>query len=440
MSDELLIINGTVVCKDCFVPDAGVCIKDGRVHDIEKKDVLKKYYPDAELIDARGGLIMPGFINGHMHFYSTFARGLGLSTYAPNNFVDILDQLWWRLDKALSMDDVYHSALIPLIESVKSGTTTIFDHHASPRSIRGSLETIAGALGQIPVRASLCYEVSDRDGAKSVQAGLEENATFIRSYLGGERLTAMFGLHASMTISETTLKESVDLARDLGVGFHVHTAEDVADVNDCRKKYGMGVVERWAAAGVLGPNTILAHCVHIDDHEIDQLVDTGTFVVHNPESNMNNAVGVTDVVRMVEKGVHVGLGTDGMTSDMFQESKFSHLIQRDFQGDPKVGFAETGQLLFGTNPMMASNFFGEKLGTIEVGAPADLIVVDYHSPTPLDHDNFLGHFLYGMNSGMVQTTVVGGHVLMKNRELVGIDEDKIYAEARQKADELWKRI
>lgn len=436
----LLITNARVLTPDSILENGAVCIEGPLVKEAGDSASLAKKYPAAELIDAKGGLVMPGLANCHMHLYSTFARGMYLPSFAPGNFVDILKGLWWRLDKALTSDDIYYSSIIPLIECVKSGTTTVIDHHASPNFAKGSLSRIKDALSAVPVRASLCYEVSDRDGPEIAAAGIEENAQFIEANLGGEMATAMFGLHASMTVSDETLKKCISAAGRLGCGFHVHTAEDKADVADSEKKYGLGVIERWNARGILGPKTILAHCIHISDREIDILSKTGTNAVHNPESNMNNAVGCADVVKMLAKGVVVGLGTDGMTSNMFQEAKFAHLIRKHVTGDPKIGFMEAGRLLFENNYRILSNFFGRPLGRIEPGAYADIIILDYAPPTPLTKDNFWGHFLYGMNSSLVGTTIINGRVLMREKKLVGIDEEEIAASSRALAKKLWERI
>lgn len=433
----LLIGNGLVLCPDRLA-DA-VCIDDNRISEVGTTDALKKKYPNAKFLDAKGGFVMPGLTNCHMHLYSTFARGMAIPGKPARNFVETLNNLWWRLDKALTKEDVYYSALIPLIECIKAGTTTIIDHHASPNFVKGSLATIADALKLAPVRASLCYEVSDRDGDDIARAGIEENADFIKNN-NGDMLKGLFGLHASFTVSEKTLSACVDAASKLSTGFHVHTAEDRADALDSNKNYDSGVVERWGKTGVLGQKTILAHCIHISEREMEQLADTKTNVAHNASSNMNNAVGCADVVKMIKKGVTVGLGTDGMTSDMFLESKIAHLIRRHVAADPRVGFMGTATMLFENNYKILKAVFGWDLGRLEKGALADIIICDYPSPTPLTRDNFFGHFLYGMGSQIVSTTIVNGKVLMQDRKLIGINEDEILKESRRYAQKLWERF
>ncbi len=436
----LLITNGRVLCPDKIVDNGAICIDGNKIAEVGDTSALRKKYPNAEIIDAKGGLVMPGLTNAHMHLYSTFARGMSLPGEPSKNFVEILNNLWWRLDKALTKEDVYYSSLVPLIECVRCGTTSIIDHHASPNFVEGSLNTIECALAEVPVRASLCYEVSDRDGEKITEEGIKENTGFVRVHRGSEMLRGMFGLHASFTVSDKTLEKCVEAVRGLDCGFHVHTAEDKADLDDAMNKYGMGVVERWHKRKVLGPKTLLAHCIHISEQEMGLLAETRTCAAHNPESNMNNAVGSADVIKLLEKGVLLGLGTDGMTSDMFCEAKFAHLLRKQVTGDPRVGFVEAITLLFENNNKIFEQLFGWRLGRVEAGALADIIICDYDPPTPLTRANFAGHFLYGMGANIVRTTIINGRVVMKDRQIASVDEEEICAKARECAVRLWKRI
>ncbi|MBI2091596.1 MAG: putative aminohydrolase SsnA, partial [Deltaproteobacteria bacterium] len=395
-----------------------VHVESGLISEVGGFASLKKKHPKAEIIDADGGIIMPGLVNSHMHLYSTFARGMAIKGEPPKVFLDILKSLWWRLDQALTAEDIYYSALIALIECVKCGTTAIIDHHASPNFAHGSLQKIEDALKMVPIRASLCYEVSDRDGVKIANEGIKENERFIRKHSGNNMVRGMFGMHASFTVSEKTLERCIASAKDLGCGMHVHTAEGKSDLRDCKKRYGCGVVERWNKHGILGTETLLAHCVHISDEEIELLAKTGVNVAHNPYSNMNNAVGAARTAEMLDRGVLLGLGTDGMSSDMFLESKFAHMIAKHENKDPRKGFAEACKMLLENNYKILSNLFGWNLGEIKEGLPADIIVCDYKAPTPISADNFSGHFLYGLAAGHVVTTIVNGKVLMKDRELI----------------------
>ncbi len=393
-------------------------------------------------IDAAGKILMPGFINAHTHCYSTFARGL-TKTVPAESFESVLNNLWWRLDKALTLEDCYWSALSALLESIRSGTTTLIDHHASPCAIRGSLEAVARAFRETGLRGGLCYELSDRDGDAAARAGLEENAAFIRACRERDNplIRAMFGLHASFTLGDATLAAAAALGHDLGCGFHIHAAEAVVDQEHTLRHYGQRVVERLHNHGLLGPGSIAAHGVHLDEREMALLAETGTALVHNPQSNLNNAVGIADLTTLHERGVLTGLGTDAMTTRMGAEVRTALWCQHLLHRDASVGFQAATSALLVNNPRIASNLFGLPLGEIAEGAPADLLLIDYDPPTPLTEENWLGHFFYGITEAPVDTTIVSGKVLMEERQLrLDLDEKEVQARARERAEALWKRL
>jgi len=442
----MLITGGTLITfgqANAVMPDSALLIQGERIADLGPTAELVTRYPNEERLDARGRLVMPGLICAHTHFYGAFARGMAIPGQAPQNFPEILEKLWWRLDKALWSDDVRYSVLVCLMDAIRHGTTTLMDHHASPDVIAGSLDIIAEATLQAGVRACLCYEVTDRDGPDKARAGIAENARFIAEARrkGNPLLAGTFGLHASLTLSDETLKECVDAAKDLDVGFHIHVAEDKADVRDSLKKSGLRVVERLNRLGILGPKTIAAHCVHVDAYEMDTLRETGTRVVHNPRSNMNNAVGTADVVTMLKRGIEVGLGNDGFSNNMFTEMHTAYLVHKLSQGDPRVmGADQVMRMAFAHNALTAGLFFPGPLGELSVGALADVILVDYVPTTPLTRDNFPWHIIFGVDGTGVDTTIVGGRVLMRDKELLTLDEEEICARARELAGKLWRRL
>jgi len=399
---------------------------------------MKERYPDAEVVDCSGKIILPGFICTHHHFYSTMARGMAPPGEPAANFVEILERLWWKLDKALSEEDITLSAQVPLIDCIRNGTTTVIDHHASPSMRDGSLDQIEGAVRQAGIRASLCYEVSDRNEAGG---GIAENERFIKKIGQGEgQIAAMMGLHASFTVSDDTIETCVGIAKDAGVGCHIHVAEDAADREDSLAKYGVPTVERLQNLDVTGQKSIFVHCVHIDEGEMERLAATKTVVVHNPESNMNNAVGVTKLLILLDKGVLVGLGTDGMSSDMLSQMRAAYLLHRLDNRDPRVAFMEAPQLLLGNNAEIAERQFGLRLGEIAEGRPADIAIIDYLPPTPLNDANFLGHLIFGLVDATVDTTVCRGEILMKNKKVLTLDEERIAARSRELAPKMWQRL
>jgi putative selenium metabolism protein SsnA len=442
----MLITDATLITwnSNQILENQALYIEGDRIVDLGPSSSLRAKYPLAEVIDARGQLVMPGNICAHTHFYGAFARGMAIPGEAPKDFPEILERLWWRLDKALTLDDVRYSALVCLIDAVKHGTTTLIDHHASPNAIAGSLDVIAEAVEQAGLRACLCYEVTDRDGQEKARAGIEENLRFIQSASRvssnpQSAITATFGLHASFTLSDETLEACRD-AHD--GGFHIHAAEHESDQHDSLKKSGARVIDRLDKFGLLGPRSIVAHCVHIDNREVEILRDTGTWVTHQPRSNMNNAVGAADVEGMLQRGVQVCLGNDGFSNAMWDEWKAAYLYHKAAHRDPRrMGGNTIAEMAVTNNAALAGVFFPQaQMGVLAPGAFADIIFVDYHPTTSLDRDNLPWHILFGFENSMVTTTICAGKVLMKDRQLFFLDETEIAARSRELAKRVWERF
>ncbi len=441
----MLIIHArlaTLGSEPELIDDGALLIQGQRITALGTTTDLATRFPGVDRWDARGQLVLPASICGHTHFYGAFSRGMGIPGEPPETFPQILERLWWRLDKALTLEDVRYSALVCLVDAIRHGTTTLIDHHASPNAIDGSLDVIGEAVRRAGLRASLCYEVTDRDGPKRARAGIEENARFAKAVRDDPRLAASFGLHASLTLSDETLADCVTAADELGLGFHIHVAEGVSDQEDSVRRSGTRVVHRLGNAGILGPKTIAVHCVHVSESEIERLADTETWVTHQPRSNMNNAVGVAPVEMMLRRGVHVGLGNDGFSNQMFAEMKAAYFVHKLDQGDPQ---AMPGNVVmdleYGNNARLARVFWPDQtLGILEEGAMADLVFIDYKPTTPLSADNLPWHLLFGVEASMITSTVCAGEVLMRDRTLLTLDEEAITARSRELAAAAWRRL
>ncbi len=446
----MLITHATVATlgdDPQLIEDGAILIQDGRIVAVDTTETLSQRWTEqterpSSVLDAHGQLALPASLCGHTHFYGAFARGWAYPGPAATSFAEILERLWWRLDKNLTLEDIRYAALVCLVDAIRHGTTTLFDHHASPGAIAGSLDVLAEAVIEAGVRASLCYEVTDRDGTAQAQAGIEENLRFLQrmNQNAHPQLAASFGLHASLTLSAETLTEAV--ARAEGTGFHVHAAEGIEDVRDCQRRFGKRVIQRLHDAGVLGPRTILAHAVHVDDDEIAILAETGTWVTHQPRSNMNNAVGFAPVEAMLAQGVNVALGNDGFSNNMFAEMKAAYLGHKLVQRDPRAMPADiVFQLAYKANAQLAHVFWPDQvLGQLTPGAMADIILVDYKPTTPLTSDNLPWHILFGYEASAITTTISAGKVLMKNRTLLTLDEEAIVAHSRELAAKVWERV
>jgi putative selenium metabolism protein SsnA len=424
--------------------DCAIVIEDGVIQEVGPSAAVLAAHPEAELLDAGGQYVLPANICAHTHFYGAFARGMAIPGRAPDYFPNILRKLWWPLDKSLDEEGIRFSTLVCLIDAIRHGTTTLIDHHASPSAIPGSLDIIAEAVEQAGVRAGLCYEVTDRGGEERAKAGIAENVRFIERCRGGGvaqgRVAATFGLHASLTLSAETL-DACRAAAPEGAGFHLHVAEHEADQYDSLEKSGLRVVERLHQHGILGENSIAVHCVHVDAHEIELLAESRTWVTHQPRSNMNNGVGLPPVESMLNAGVRVCLGNDGFLNAMWEEWKTAYLAHKLWWRDPRrMPGGTVIEMAIHNNARLASAFFpGEPIGYLQPGACADLILVDYHPTTPLNAENLPWHVLFGFHESMVTSTIVAGEVLMWDRELVVLDEERITAQAREAASRTWHR-
>ena len=440
----LLIGNGRVITRDPERPyiEKGAVVTDGaRIAAAGEEETLRKAYPEAEFIDAAGGIIMPGLINAHTHIYSGLARGLSIPGYNPTNFLEILEGMWWHIDRHLTLDGTRASAYATILDCIRNGVTTIFDHHASFGEIPGSLFAIRDIAQETGMRACLCYEVSERDGEEKTEQGIRENAEFARwaSAAQDPMIKAMFGGHALFTISDRTFEKMVEANNGM-TGFHIHVAEGMNDVYDSLRNYGCRPVNRLLYNGILGERTLLGHCIHVSPAEMDIIKETGTLVVNNPESNMGNAVGCAPVLQMIQKGIPVGMGTDAYTHDMLESLKVFLIIQRHNAAMPNVGWGEDFAMLFENNRRIAEKTFGVPLGILKEGAAADVIVMDYKPFTPFDGGNADGHMLFGMTGRCCRTTVINGRVVYRDREFVGMDEEKINAWVTEQSEALWKTL
>ncbi len=437
----LLVGNGRLITRDPACPyleNGAVALENEAVKEVGTLEALRAKYPEAEFVDAKGGVIMPGLINVHTHIYSGLARGLSIDGFSPTNFFEVLDGQWWYIDRHLTLDGTRACAYATVLDCIRNGVTTIFDHHASFAEIPGSLFAIKDVCKELGIRANLCYEVSERDGMEKCDEAIQENADFSRwcKEQDDDMIRAMFGGHALFTISDKTFEKMVK-ANDGLTGFHIHVAEGMNDVYDSLRNYGCRPINRLLYNGILGDRTMLGHCIHVSPAEMEIIKETGTMVCNNPESNMGNAVGCAPTVEMIQKGILVGLGTDAYTHDMLESLKVLLPMQRHNLAQPGIGWCETMATLFQNNPKICAKYFKKPLGILKPGAAADVIVMDYKPFTPFSDANIDGHMLFGMMGKNCRTTIINGRVLYKDREFVDIDEDRINAWTLEQAKKLW---
>lgn len=437
--------NGVVVTRDAQRPlinGGAVAVgDDGLISALGPTQKLRREYPGAHFVDARGGLIMPGLINLHHHAYYTLARGLTPRPGAGKGLPALLEGRWWRLDRAMNLEDVYHGAAAAFLECVRSGVTTVFDHHASYGAVTGSLSEISRAADELGLRACLCYEVSDREGESKCRAAIQENVDFIReaSRRGDGMRCGIMGMHAGFTLSDRTLEACME-ALPATSGCHIHVAECLEDTTHSLQTYGKSVVRRLRERGVLGRKTLAAHCIHLNWEDVQILRETDTAVIHCPRSNMCNAAGAADVTEYSRARVGLGLGTDGEAADMLGELAAASALCRHSSQNPDAGFEELPRALFTSNAAFANRFFETPLGVLKPGAAGDVIVLDYRPPTPLTAENLDLHLLAAAGTARVSTTAAAGKLLMEYGVLLCADEEKLLDGARKQAADLWRRV
>lgn len=425
--------NGT------WYPNGYLKIHQGRLVAVgSSEDLTKKELVGCEVVDGGGRICIPGMVTTHAHFYGQFARGMSIGE-SMRNWQQILSRMWWKFDKKLTDEMTYYSAMMGLIEGLKYGTTTYFDHQASAFATEGSLDLIESAVRHTGARACMAYEVSDRDGVEHRKSGIAENVRFLKKMKNNEdsQIKALFGLHAGYTLNQETLEICANYGKELNAGFHIHVAEDMADVSESYRLYDMHVVERLAKAGILGDKTIAAHCVNVGPEQWNILKETGTYVAHNVQSNTNNAVGICPVVRMLDDGVKVCLGGDGYTYDLFTEMGIAIIIQRIREKDPRVFSGEQIRTFAFENPgRLSEKIFGVRTGVLEAGAAADFVILNYTEPTPILDKNIFSHMTSAF-SGHVKDVIVEGREVVSDGICSQVDEERIFALCREQAGKLW---
>ena len=429
---NLLIRNATVVQwhPPKVIEGTDVLIEKGLI--ARMGTAIGSTIREVRVLEARGRILMPGNVCAHNHFYATLARGIVARIPESHDFVGVLKNLWWRLDRALDRDSLFASGMVGALEAIRCGTTAVVDHHASPAFIRGSLKTLREAFDTCGLRGILCYEVTDRDGMEGRDEGLTENRDFIIQN-ESDRLRGAVGAHAPFTLSDQSLARLSEIVSETGRGIHLHVSEDAYEHSFSHHHYGISPLERLERFGLLDEKSLIVHGVHLLDKEIELLKTRRAFLVHNPRSNMNNQVGYNP--RLLDLA-GAALGTDGMGSDMFEESRFAYFRcreeRRDLPPDRIVGILDCGNRIL-------ERYFGGSFGRVEPGYTADLLLLSEDPPTPLRVENLSAHFIFGLASRNVDTVIVGGNVIYENGRFP-FDTEPFYGEARKQAARMWKEL
>jgi len=428
---SLLLKNG--VCATLSPPAlerADVRITGGVIADVGPGLLPQK----AEMVeDLAGKILMPGLVCAHTHLYSTLARGMPPPDQTPRNFLEILQKIWWRLDRALDAETIYFSALGGALEAARCGVTTVIDHHSSPNLISGSLQLVEEGIAEVGLRGVLCYETSDRDGFERRDQGLAENESFLESHRSDEMFRGLVGGHASFTLSDESLRKMGEIADRYDTGLHMHLAESDTDPRMTEANFGAKILDRLGAFGILRRKSLFAHCIHLSSDDFSRLRTSGAWLIHNPRSNMNNRVGHAP---LGEFGARKTLGTDGFPPDMFEELRAAYFRNQEAQTGASLewlSMLDNGQAL-------VSETFGKRFGLLRRDAPADLVILDYLPPTPITPENFPSHFLFGLRSSMVESVMVNGRWVLRNRQFPDLDEQDMLRGTQEAARKLWSAM
>ena len=419
------------------IEDAGVAVVDDKVIAVGPLEDVSKGFGADEVVDAKGCIVMPGLICSHTHLYGIALRGSALNIEPPSDFLQILQRVWWPVDEKLTNEDAYATTLASGIESLMNGTTCYADTYSAPNAIEGSLDQIAKASNEVGLRGVISFEATERRSADEGTRGLKENLRFIRSRAKG-RAMGMISLHASFTVSDDLISRGVEASRGHRVPLTIHVSEGPNDGYHNMERYGKRSVERLQESGLLSPRAVLAHCVHLNEREIELIAKSSASVAHNPMSNMLNAVGVASLTEMLDNGVNVGLGNDGYVFDMFENMRAAFLLQRVARRNPN---RPSPQEVVEMCTVNAARAYGlSSLGSIEAGKKADIIVVrPTFTATPYS-GSIYGYIINSLRGPDVRDAMVDGQLVMKNRKLLTLDVRKAEAHVLRVMGRLWQRL
>jgi len=442
---NMLIKNGLVLTMDQkrrVLKDGAVSIEGDHIVAVGKTSDISRRVDVEKVIDASGKIVMPGLICSHTHLYGILLRGAPLfaKMKPPADFTQILQRVWWPVDEAMNYQDAYASALVGCLEFLKTGTTFFVDTYSGPNSIEKVLDHIAKAVKEVGIKGIIAYEATERHSREEGRRGVKENVRFIKKTGGKGKVRGMFSIHASFTVSDDLIKWVRELANTHKVPITMHVSEGLSDVYHNMERYGKQTIERLYGVGLLGPDVVLAHCVNINHNELEILVKTGAKVVHNPMSNMLNAVGVAPVPKMLEMMIPIGLGNDGYIFDGFENLRAAYLLHKVCERDPRV---ITPLQTIEMATIRGAELYGleKEIGSIEVGKKADMIIIKPDIlPTPLTSQSVYGHLVNTVDGDDVETTVVDGKLLMENRKVLTVNEEEAEKIAQKTAAQLWRRL
>ncbi len=439
-SKKLLVQNAVVLTMDekrRIIHNGAVAIEDGKIVKVGSADSVSRGFAADEVLDASQCIVMPGLICAHTHLYGIALRGSALNVKPPSDFLQILQRTWWPLDEKLTNEDAYATTLASSIESVMNGTTCYADTYSAPNEIAGSLDHISRALNEVGMRGMISFEATERRNAAEGRRGLQENIRFKNKKDKGRAL-AMISLHASFTVSDELIMQGVEASAKYNLPLTIHVSEGQNDTYHNMERYGKRTVERLHEIGLLSSRAVLAHCVHLNERELELISKTSANVAHNPMSNMLNAVGMTSLMEMIERGINVSLGNDGYIFDMFENMRAAFLLHRVARRDPN---RPSPQEVVEMCTVNAAKAYGlSSIGSIAVGKQADIIVIrPAFLATPYT-GSIYGYVVNGLKGPDVRDVIIDGEIIMRGRKMMKLDIEKAEQQILKSMDGLWRRF
>ena len=418
---KILLKNAEALGVDSVVKVADIAVDESII--VQVGEISADWHAD-KIIDCTNMLAVPGFVNTHTHAAMTLFR-----SYADDmQLMDWLQNKIWPAEGNLVPEDVYWGTLLSIAEMIKSGTTTFSDMYFH-------MPQVAQAVAESGIRAVLARGMAGV--APNADQALAESEDFYRQYHNGAdgRITVMLGPHASYTCPPEYLKRVVTLAQRLGCEIHIHLAETIGEVDECKKKYGKSPIELMKELGVLDCGVLAAHCVHVSSADIAIMKEANVRVAHNPGSNMKLASGIAPVPEMLTAGLCVGLGTDGAASnnnlDMLEEIRLVAMLHKVHTLNPLLIPAKTA-VRMATSYGAKALGLGAVIGTIAPGFKADITLFNMHAPHWYPRNDRLSLLAYSANSGDVHTVMVNGKIILDNKRLTTIDEEQVMYEANKR--------
>jgi cytosine/adenosine deaminase-related metal-dependent hydrolase len=436
----ILIFPGWLVTTPLEPPKAGLGVRvlQDKIDSIAPREVLLQKFPQDEVFERPEQVLLPGLVDAHTHLYGILAHGIPLSK-SPSGFMPFLEEFWWPLvENQLDSKMILAATDFNCSQMIRSGVTSFYDCTEAPNALPGVLIKQSAVVEKWGLRGVLSFEATERISRSNGDLGLSENIAMIEfGKLNNRLVKGLMCFHTTFTCSETFIKRTFELAEEQNVLTHMHCSEGMYEPEAMLQRNGLRPIEYYDQIGVLGPGMLVSQCVQISQNEINLLASRKAKVTHMPLSNCEVGGGIAPLPELVEAGVTVGLGSDGYITDFFEVMRGAFLIHKASHCDPRVMPAN---LVWHLATAGGANALGlEKVGRIQEGWQADLMLVNPKLPTPIAEHNLYDQLLLYSNANDVDTVMVAGKIRKLNGEILNADLPLLRKNTQIEADRLWSK-